>query len=121
MAGSRLPYLDPVIPFSYDSLVDAIGRAIDRQQEMEGVKVVDTAEVQSIEKLDYNAIRNEARDLWVRLVGTGENTNEEMARRIQKRIEMIFGRVIKLSEITEDQVDLFNLVLLDMRDLASEQ
>jgi hypothetical protein len=43
-----------------------------------------------------------------------------MARRIQKRIEMIFGRTIKLSEITEDQVDLFNLVLLDMRELAAE-
>jgi hypothetical protein len=119
MAGSRLPYLDPVIPFSYESLVDAIGRAIDKQQEMDGVKVVDTAVIQSVETLDYNAIRNEARELWTRLVGDGENTNEEMARRIQKRIEMIFGRVIKLSEITEDQVDLFNLVVLDMRELAS--
>ena len=46
--------------------------------------------------------------------------SEEMARRIQKRVEMIFGRQIKLSEITEDQVDLFNLVVMDMRDLADE-
>ncbi len=121
MAGSRLPYLDPVIPFSYENLVDAIGRAIDRQQEMDGVKVVDTAIVQGVEKLNYNAIREEARMLWNKLVGEGDNFNEEMARRIQKRIEMIFGRVIKLSEITEDQVDLFNLVVLDMRELASEQ
>lgn len=121
MAGSRLPYLDPVIPFSYENLVDAIGRAIDKQQEMDGVKVVDTAIVQGVEKLNYNAIREEARMLWNKLVGEGDNFNEEMARRIQKRIEMIFGRVIKLSEITEDQVDLFNLVVLDMRELASEQ
>ena len=27
----------------------------------------------------------------------------------------------KLSEITEDQVDLFNLAVLDMRDMLSEQ
>ena len=121
MAGSRLPYLDPVIPFSYENLVDAIGRAIDKQQEMDGVKVVDTAIVQGVDKLNYNAIREEARMLWNKLVGEGDNFNEEMARRIQKRIEMIFGRVIKLSEITEDQVDLFNLVVLDMRELASEQ
>lgn len=120
MAGSRLPYLDPVIPFSYDNLVDAIGRAIDKQQEMDGVEVVDTAIVQGVEKLDYNAIREEARALWMKLVGDGETFNEEMARRIQKRIEMIFGRVIKLSEITEDQVDLFNLVVLDMRELVAE-
>ena len=120
MAGSRLPYLDSVIPFSYESLVDAIGRAIDKQQEMDGVQVVDTAVAQTVDKLDYNAIREEARTLWTTLVGSGDEVNEEMARRIQKRIEMIFGRTIKLSEITEDQVDLFNLVLLDMRELAAE-
>ena len=31
---------------------------------------------------------------------------------------MIFGRTMELSEITEDQVDLFNLVVIEMRDLA---
>ena len=121
MAGSRLPYLDPVIPFSYQELVDAIGRAIDRQQEIDGAKVVDTKTAQVEDKLDYNTIRNEAMLLWKKLVNTDdEAANEEMARRIQKRVEMIFGRPIKLSEITEDQVDLFNLVVMDMRDLAAE-
>lgn len=120
MAGSRLPYLDPVIPFSYESLVDAIGRAITKQQEVDGIEVVDTVTTQVADKLDYNVIREEARQLWSALVGEGETLNEEMARRIQKRIEMVFGRAIKLSEITEDQVDLFNLVLLDMRELAME-
>ena len=120
MAGSRLPYLDAVIPFSYDGLVEAIGKAIDRQQEMDGAKVVDTAVTQVEDKLDYNALRNEAMALWMKLVGDGENANEDMARRIQKRVEMIFGRQMKLSEITEDQVDLFNLVVMDMRDLVAE-
>ena len=121
MAGSRLPYLDPVIPFSYQGLVDAIGRAIDRQQEIDGAKVVDTKTATVEDKLDYNTIRNEAMLLWEKLVNTDDDAaNEEMARRIQKRVEMIFGRPIKLSEITEDQVDLFNLVVMDMRDLAAE-
>lgn len=121
MAGSRLPYLDPVIPFSYQGLVDAIGKAIDRQQEIDGAKVVDTKTTQVEDKLDYNTIRNEAMLLWKKLVNTDdEAANAEMARRIQKRVEMIFGRPIKLSEITEDQVDLFNLVVMDMRDLAAE-
>lgn len=120
MAGSRLPYLDAVIPFSYDSLVDAIGRAIDRQQEIDGAKVVDTTETQVETKLDYIALRNEAFELWKKLVGEGETASEEMARRIQKRVEMIFGRPMKLSEITEDQIDLYNLVVMDMRDLVNE-
>lgn len=121
MAGSRLPYLDPVIPFSYQGLVDAIGKAIDRQQEIDGAKVVDTKIAHIEDKLDYNTIRNEAMILWEKLVNTDdEAANEEMARRVQKRVEMIFGRQIRLSEITEDQVDLFNLVVMDMRDLAAE-
>ena len=121
MAGNRLPYLDPVIPFSYEGLVDAIGRAIDRQQQMDGAKVVDTATIQIETKLDYNELRNEALALWNKLVGEGENASEEMARRIQKRVEMIFGRPMRLSEITEDQVDLYNLVVMDMRDLATDK
>lgn len=121
MAGSRLPYLDAVIPFSYESLVDAIGRAIDKQQEMDGVKVVDTAEVKIEEKLDYSQLKDEALALWKKLVGEGENTDADMANRILKRVEMIFGRPMRLSEITEDQVDLYNLVLVDMRELASEK
>ena len=121
MAGSRLPYLDAVIPFSYESLVDAIGRAIDKQQEMDGVKVVDTAEVKIEEKLDYSQLKDEALALWKKLVGEGENTDADMANRILKRVEMIFGRPMRLSEITEDQVDLYNLVLIDMRELASEK
>jgi hypothetical protein len=120
MAGSRLPYLDAVIPFSYESLVDAIGRAIDRQQEIDGAKVVDTAIAQIESKLDYNALMAEAGALWKQIVVIDGEVNEDAARRVQKRVEMIFGRVVKISEITEDQVDLLNLVVMDMRDLVTE-
>jgi hypothetical protein len=43
--------------------------------------------------------------------------DEENATIILKKVEMIFGRPMKLSEITEDQVDLFNLALMDMREM----
>ena len=72
-------------------------------------------------KLVATSTENSGLLKWQKLVNTDdEAANEEMARRIQKRVEMIFGRPIKLSEITEDQVDLFNLVVMDMRDLAAE-
>lgn len=120
MAGSRLPYLDPVIPFSYDELIAAIGRAVDKQQELDGAVVTDTKAVAVEEKLDYATIRARAFELWKQLVGEGEDANEEMAARIMKRVEMIFGRPMKLSAIGEDQTDLFNLAVLDMEDLAAE-
>ena len=119
-AGNRFTYFPPVIDFSYQSVLDNLSEAIEAEAINNNATVVDKIEVKQ-DKLDYNAIRNEAMQLWTKLVsGADEAANEEMARRIQKRVEMIFGRQIKLSEITEDQVDLFNLVVMDMRDLAGE-
>ena len=113
MAGSRFKYLAPKIKFGYNELVAAIGEAIDKAEKLDGAVVVDTTQQVIEEKLDYNAIRAEAADLWKRLV----EKDPENAGRILKKVEMVFGRPMKLSEITEDQVDLFNLVLLDMKEM----
>lgn len=121
-AGSRFKYLPPKIKFGYAELVEAITTAIEKAERLDGATVVDKVEAVSTEQLNYNDIRAEAENLWHRLVlADPENPNEDNAKRIMKRIEMVFGRVTKLSEITEDQTDLYNLVLLDMRDLAKEQ
>lgn len=113
MAGSRFKYLAPKIKFGYNELVEAIGEAIDKAEKFDGAVVVDTTQQVIEEKLDYNAIRAEAAELWKQLV----EKDTENAGRILKKVEMVFGRPMKLSEITEDQVDLFNLVLLDMKEM----
>lgn len=117
MAGSRFKYLDPKIKFGYNELVDAIARAIEKSEELDGAQVVDTTEVILEEKLDFQMIREEASDLWNKLT----TLNPDNARDILKMAEMTFGRQIKLSEITADQVDLFNLVLLEMREMYESQ
>ena len=117
MAGSRFPYLAPKIKLGYDELVAAINKAIDEQRDKNGATVVDKLEIKVEEPLDFNKIRDEASVIWGNLVGK----DPANAERILKKVEMIFGRKIKLSEITEDQVDLFNLVLLDMKDMEKEQ
>jgi len=116
MAGSRFKYLAPKIKFGYNELVAAIGEAIDKAEKLDGAIVVDTMQQVIEEKLDYKAIREEASLLWKVLA----EKDEENAGIILKKVEMIFGRPMKLSEITEDQVDLFNLVLLDMKDMLNE-
>lgn len=112
VAGSRYKYLAPRIPFGYNEFVEALGQAIDKEQE-NGAVVTDTAPVDTFEKLDYKAIRAEASELWTTLV----EKDPENAPIILKKVEIIFGRPMKLSEITEDQVDLFNLAVLDMREM----
>lgn len=115
VAGSRYKYLAPRIPFGYNEFLEALGQAIDKEQE-NGAVVTDTAPVDTFEKLDYKTIRAEASELWTVLV----EKDPENAPIILKKVEIIFGRPMKLSEITEDQVDLFNLVVLDMRDMLKD-
>ena len=116
MAGSRFKYLAPKIKFGYQELVDAIVDAIHKSEELDGAKIVEKNEQEIEEELNFNAIREEASKLWGNLVGE----DPANAEKILKKVEMIFGRKIKLSEITEDQKDLMNLVLLDMRDMANK-
>ena len=113
MAGSRFKYLAPKIKFGYQELVDAISDAIDKSEKLDGATVVETSELIMEEALDYKKIRERASSLWADLVGR----DEDNAAVILKKVEMIFGRQIKLSEITEDQVDLFNLAVLEMEDM----
>ena len=112
VAGSRYKYLAPRIPFGYNEFLEALGQAIDKEQE-NGAIVTDTAPIDTFEKMDYKAIRAEASELWTALV----EKDPENAPIILKKVEIIFGRPMKLSEITEDQVDLFNLAVLDMREM----
>ena len=117
-AGNRFTYFPPVIEFSYQAVLENLSKAIEAEATINNATVVDQV-TNTQEKLDYNLLRTEARVLWSKLVGEGDSVNEEMAARIQKRVEMIFGRPIKLSEITEDQVDLMHLVVLDMKELQA--
>lgn len=116
-AGNRFTYFPSVIDFSYQAVLNNLAEAIEAEGANHNAKIVDKATDEAVEDLNYDVIRAEANDLWRKLV----DKNPENAPRILKRVEMIFGRKIKLSEIMEDQVDLFNLVVLDMRDMCKEQ
>ena len=118
MAGQRFKYLAPKIKLGYDELVEAINKAIDEQKDKDGATVVDKVESKVEEALDYSALMAEAKTLWSQLVpNPEEEKSKEMAKAILKKVEMIFGRPTKISDITEDQVDLLNLVVLELREL----
>lgn len=113
MAGSRFKYLAPKIKFGYDELVDAITDAIDKSEKLDGATIVDRQQQVIEEKRSFAEVRTEAQNLWAQLVEKDE-ANVDV---ILKKVEMIFGRKIKLSEIMEDQVDLFELVVDEMKTL----
>lgn len=117
-AGSRFKYLAPKIKFGYQELVEAISEAITMAEKNDGVTVVEKSSLTNIEnKLNFNEVRAEAQDLWTKLI----SINSENATTILKKIEIIMGHRMKLSEFSEDQVDLLNLAVLEMRDMYESQ
>lgn len=118
VAGSRFKYLANKIPFGYDDLVNAISNAIDLSVSKDGAVVTDKrVEIAIDSRRSYEEVRNEALLLWKQIVGEGDLADPEKAAQVLKKVEIIFGRKMKLSEITEDQIDLFELVVVEMKTL----
>jgi hypothetical protein len=114
VAGSRLKYLEPRIPFGYHELVNALGEAIEKQQQLDGAVVTDTDTTQAvIEKRPFEETVAEARELWERIVSADENKAVD----IMTKVENIFGTPLRLSEIPESQQDLFELLIDEMRSM----
>ena len=108
-AGSRWAHLDPRIPFGYQYLEAAIGRAIDAEVAA-GATV--TSEIpQKEENRPFEETVAEGRALWTELI----QKDEKNAEKIMRSVTQVFGHPIKLSEITEEQQDLFELVICDMK------
>lgn len=116
MAGSRFPYLASKIKLGYDELVTAINDAIDKQRDLDGATVVDKLKKKETVEVDFDTVRAQASDLWKTLVGQ----DPANAEKILKKAEMIFGRKIKLSEITEDQKDLMELIVDEMQEMLQK-
>lgn len=113
MAGSRFKYLKPVIPFGYDELTKAIAEAVDKEAEEVGGILVDHEDKKEEKEKSFSEIREEAREVWEKLIHKDKKNIEPL----MKIVTETFGRPIKLSEITENQKDLFEMVLADMKKL----
>lgn len=120
-AGSRFKYMPDKVPFSYENLVKAIDDAITKAEKEDGITVTDKPIMvyKEDEILDFDSLMSEARDIWMAKVNAAQTDEEkeDVVRAMSKKVEMVFGRKIKLSEVTEDQVALLNLAVMDLRDM----
>lgn len=115
VAGSRFKYLPSRIPFGYNELVDALSRAIEMSGSKDGASIVDLTEDRGsfLEDRPFSEVQEEAHSLWVKLV----EKNTDNAAKILDMVQKIFNERKKLSDITENQKDLFELLLIEMRSL----
>ena len=113
MAGSRFPYLPSKIPFRYKELTNAVADAVEKSEKLDGAVIVDSVERTEDDERSFEEIQDEGRALWTKLI----EANPANAQKVMKIVENIFGRQMKLSEIQEDQKDLFELVIAEMKTL----
>lgn len=118
-AGSRWKYLDEKIPFGYDELVDAIGRALEKQAKLDGATIVDENTIQQIDHRPFAEIMEEAKSIWSQYL-TSATTDEEKDQRLnimKDIINRIFGTPdFKLSAAVPSQADLVQLFVDEMKD-----
>ena len=102
--------------YNKKELDKAVAKAIDMEEKNGGL-VTDEAPIIQEEKLDFNALMSEAREIWTTKVNNAQTDEDKEAvvRAMSKKVEMVFGRKIKLSEVTEDQVSLLQLAVMDLR------
>lgn len=113
VAGSRFQYLPERFELSYENLVNNLANAIEKQGKESGGLIMDERMEYNDNSRSFEEIMSEARQLWTKLT----DGNEENARKILKIVEETFGKKMKISEATEPQKDLLELVVNEMREM----
>lgn len=123
-AGSRFKYTPPFIDFTYDALVNAIGKAIDKQAEVDGNKELFTdkrenAYFDTTSSLDFDELMTEFNDKIKSIVTeVGEEKFKEYWQpRITEIIERYIGKGNKVNDMNRDQIEQLDLIVSDLKDL----
>lgn len=111
---SRFKYIDPVIPFGYNELVDALNRAIDTEANSTGNQFItdERASQVEIKTYDYDALKAEFTDL----VSAIMNKSQTNGVKITSIVEKYLGKNKKASDATPDQAELLYLINLELRE-----
>lgn len=111
-AGSRYKYLNPKIKFGYAELVNAIADSIEKEA-AEGVGVTDSTNIRyDKESRPFSEAMAEVKELWDKLTA---NNNSENVEKIGQIIKNAFGHLVKLSEVTENQLEPLEVVIAEMK------
>lgn len=128
-AGTRFPYMESKIPFGYQSLVDALNRAIDKEAEINGASAV-TAERTKMpiaKELDYDELMKEFTTLIANIPGSSDTTGEtdegkafaaNWAPRIVAITEKYLGAGAKVTSCTRGQVEQLSLIVDELTELV---
>lgn len=123
VAGSRFKYTPDYIEFNYQSLVNAIAEAIDKQAAEDGVEYFTNERnnlyATEVVEYDYDELMTEFNNLVSNLILSF--SEEEFAARIQPKIiqitEKYLGKGQKVSQISRDQTEALSLIVDEVKDI----
>ena len=119
--GSRFKYIEPQIDFTYDALVSALNKAIDKEAELTNNKYITDEKIEvvsgGIETLNYDDLMAE----FTKLVSSIPTDKMEsyFAPRITQIVERSLGKGKKISNATIDQVEQISVIVDDLKDLIA--
>ncbi len=117
-ARSRFNYIDTSIPeFTAENLENAIIKAIEKQEEVEGVKAVSYQTQKTTfesEKLDYDKLMNDIGTVGEKFINA--NKVNELVEIVEKHL----GKGKKVSECTKAQVEIMAVIYDDLTDKVKE-
>lgn len=124
MAGSRFKYTPDVIDFNYQSLVNAIGDAIDKQAAEDGAEnftneAVANVFVDTTKELDFDALMKEFNEIVSSLIEKNDETTfqTEWQPKLTQIIEKYLGKGNKVNNCDRNQVEAISLIVEDLKDL----
>lgn len=123
-AGSRFKYTPDYIDFNYNSLVQAIGEAIDKQAEEDGQKYFTTERqnlyVDTSKELDFDDLMSQFKALIDNSFDTASKEKiEQIAPKITQIIEKYLGKGHKVNDMSRDQVEALALIVDDLKELLA--
>ena len=123
VAGSRFKYTPDFIDFNYQSLVNAICEAIDKQAAEDGAQYFTEASsnlyLTTVQDLDFDDLMKQFNEIVTNIMSS---TDEATAAsywqpRITQIVETYLGKGMKASQCTRDQVEALDLIVTDLRSL----
>lgn len=111
---SRFAKIEPVIPFSYDNLVEALNKAIDEEAKDTGNKFVTTDKevMTQATTYDYDALIEE----FQTLVGDLMNKSTTYGPKITAIVEKYLGKGKKVGDTTPDQAEFIFLINTEIKE-----
>ena len=118
-AGCRFQYIDPVIKFGYKELVDALNRAIDKEEEIKaGSTTIEKTVFTQEKQYDYSGMMKEFNDIVNSLM---EKDPAEYGPQITAIVSKTLGRGKKFSDCTPDQVEVMEVILDEIKSTLMTQ